>query len=143
METTVKYRRNYRFLGRTKSRRKKILVKTSRHFAWRVGIIDEVYLNLIVRLSRRKITTSLWILHWIILAFENYWIVLLKSPHHRPKESETRLVDPKKKMSGFVKIHANMDPKHRDRLAFIKLYLEHLKRNKPYYHVRLKKELKF
>jgi peptide chain release factor 3 len=41
-------------------------------------------------------------------------------------------------MSGFVfKIHANMDPKHRDRLAFIKLFL--FERNKPYYHVRLKK----
>jgi peptide chain release factor 3 len=41
----------------------------------------------------------------------------------RPKDPETRLVDPKEeKMTGFVfKIHANMDPKHRDRLAFIKI----------------------
>lgn len=31
-------------------------------------------------------------------------------------------------MSGFVfKIHANMDPKHRDRLAFIKIVSELLK----------------
>jgi peptide chain release factor 3 len=44
------------------------------------------------------------------------------APSPRPKESETRLVDPKEKMTGFVfKIHANMDPKHRDRLAFIKV----------------------
>ncbi len=45
------------------------------------------------------------------------------APSPRPKESETRLVDPKEeKMSGFVfKIHANMDPKPRDRLAFIKI----------------------
>ncbi len=45
------------------------------------------------------------------------------APSPRPKDSETRLVDPKEeKMTGFVfKIHANMDPKHRDRLAFIKI----------------------
>jgi peptide chain release factor 3 len=42
-------------------------------------------------------------------------------------------------MSGFVfKIHANMDPKHRDRLAFIKIVSE-LWKKKPYYHVRQKK----
>jgi peptide chain release factor 3 len=53
------------------------------------------------------------------------------------KDSETRLVDPKRKMSGFVfKIHANMDPKHRDRLAFIKIVSGTFERNKPYYHVR-------
>jgi peptide chain release factor 3 len=34
-----------------------------------------------------------------------------------------------------------MDPKHRDRLAFIKLYLEHLKEQAVLPHVRLK-ELK-
>jgi peptide chain release factor 3 len=67
------------------------------------------------------------------------------APSPRPKESETRLVDPKEeKMSGFVfKIHANMDPKHRDRLAFIKIVSGTFERNKPYYHVRQKKNLKF
>ena len=67
------------------------------------------------------------------------------APSPRAKESETRLVDPKEeKMSGFVfKIHANMDPKHRDRLAFIKIVSGTFERNKPYYHVRQKKNLKF
>jgi peptide chain release factor 3 len=67
------------------------------------------------------------------------------APSPRPKDSETRLVDPKEeKMSGFVfKIHANMDPKHRDRLAFIKIVSGTFERNKPYYHVRQKKNLKF
>jgi peptide chain release factor 3 len=47
-------------------------------------------------------------------------------------------------MSGFVfKIHANMDPKHRDRLAFIKIVSGTFERNKPYSHVRLNKSLKF
>src|SRR5688572_21088017 len=62
------------------------------------------------------------------------------APSPRPKDSETRLVDPKEeKMTGFVfKIHANMDPKHRDRLAFIKIVSGTFERNKPYYHVRQK-----
>jgi peptide chain release factor 3 len=38
------------------------------------------------------------------------------------------------------KIHANMDPKHRDRLAFIKIVSGTFERNKPYLHVRLRKK---
>lgn len=67
------------------------------------------------------------------------------APSPRPKDSETRLVDPKEeKMSGFVfKIHANMDPKHRDRLAFLKIVSGTFERNKPYLHVRQNKNMKF
>ena len=50
------------------------------------------------------------------------------APNPQPKMAEERLVNSKEqKMSGFVfKIHANMDPKHRDRLAFVKIVSEHL-----------------
>lgn len=67
------------------------------------------------------------------------------APTPKPKESDTRLVNPEEeKLSGFVfKIHANMDPKHRDRLAFIKIVSGTFERNKPYLHVRLNKNLKF
>jgi len=67
------------------------------------------------------------------------------APSPRPKESESRLIDPTEtKMSGFVfKIHANMDPKHRDRLAFVKIVSGTFERNKPYLHVRQNKNLKF
>ncbi|MFY8189117.1 MAG: peptide chain release factor 3 [Flavobacterium sp.] len=67
------------------------------------------------------------------------------APSPRPKNSDTRLIHPEEeKMSGFVfKIHANMDPKHRDRLAFIKIVSGTFERNKPYQHVRLNKSLKF
>ena len=67
------------------------------------------------------------------------------APSPKPKESDTRLVNPEEeKLSGFVfKIHANMDPKHRDRLAFIKIVSGTFERNKPYTHVRLNKVLKF
>ncbi len=67
------------------------------------------------------------------------------APEPQPKHSDTRLVDSKEeKLSGFVfKIHANMDPNHRNRLAFIKIVSGTFKRNTPYYHVRLGKNFKF
>ena len=67
------------------------------------------------------------------------------APMPRPKASLERLVNPEEeKFSGFVfKIHANMDPKHRDRLAFIKIVSGIFKRNTPYLHVRKNKKLKF
>ena len=67
------------------------------------------------------------------------------APNPQPKHAEERLVDSKEeKLSGFVfKIHANMDPKHRDRLAFVKIVSGTFKRNVPYLHVRHNKKLKF
>ncbi len=47
-------------------------------------------------------------------------------------------------MSGFVfKIHANLDPNHRDRTAFFKICSGTFQRNTFYYHTRLKKKLRF
>ena len=67
------------------------------------------------------------------------------APSPQPKKAEERLVDSKEeKMTGFVfKIHANMDPKHRDRLAFVKIVSGTFKRNSPYLHVRNGKKVKF
>jgi peptide chain release factor 3 len=67
------------------------------------------------------------------------------APKPRPKNSEERLVRPDEdKFTGFVfKIHANMDPNHRNRLAFIKVVSGEFKRNTQYLHVRHNKKLKF
>ncbi|RAV30456.1 peptide chain release factor 3 [Sinomicrobium soli] len=67
------------------------------------------------------------------------------APFPRPKQSEERLVKPEEEsFTGFVfKIHANMDPKHRDRLAFVKIVSGTFERNTPYLHVRHNKKLKF
>ncbi len=67
------------------------------------------------------------------------------APTPRPKESDSRLVKPNENdFSGFVfKIHANMDPKHRDRLAFVKIVSGTFNRNTPYLHVRNNKKMKF
>jgi peptide chain release factor 3 len=67
------------------------------------------------------------------------------APSPLPKESEERLVDPyENKFTGFIfKIHANMDPKHRDRLAFVKIVSGMFRRNTNYKHIRLGRNIKF
>ena len=67
------------------------------------------------------------------------------APSPRPSTTETRNIEPsEQKMTGFIfKIHANMDPNHRDRLAFMKICSGTFERNKNYLHVRSGKQLKF
>lgn len=67
------------------------------------------------------------------------------SPFPRGRDTDTGPVEPSdKKFSGFVfKIHANLDPKHRDRIAFLRIVSGKFERNKFYNHVRLGKKLKF
>ena len=67
------------------------------------------------------------------------------APSPQPKKAEERLVDSKEeKLTGLVfKIHANMDPKHRDRLAFVKIVSGTFNRNTQYLHVRNNKKMKF
>ncbi len=67
------------------------------------------------------------------------------APSPRPSTTETRPVEPDEaKLTGFVfKIHANMDPNHRDRIAFLKICSGTFERNKNYLHVRSGKQMKF
>jgi len=60
------------------------------------------------------------------------------APYPTPKAAEERQVAPEEsKFSGFVfKIHANMNPKHRDRIAFLRIVSGKFERNTLYYHVR-------
>jgi peptide chain release factor 3 len=61
------------------------------------------------------------------------------------RQAEERLVRPEEsKFSGFVfKIHANLDPNHRDRIAFLRVCSGKFERNTFYHHVRLGKKLRF
>jgi peptide chain release factor 3 len=67
------------------------------------------------------------------------------APSPRGVLTEEREVFPDEpKFSGFVfKIHANMDPNHRDRLAFIKIVSGVFERNTAYIHIRTGRQLKF
>ncbi|MBL4651996.1 MAG: peptide chain release factor 3, partial [Flavobacteriales bacterium] len=61
------------------------------------------------------------------------------------RDTDVRTVEPNdKNFTGFVfKIHANLDPKHRDRIAFLRICSGKFERNKFYKHVRLDKKFKF
>lgn len=67
------------------------------------------------------------------------------APSPRPKKSEERLVHPEEEtFTGFVfKIHANIDPNHRSRIAFVKICSGMFERNKNYRHIRLEKNFKY
>lgn len=65
------------------------------------------------------------------------------APPPRPQVASERMVQPSDpKVSGFVfKIQANMDPKHRDRIAFVRLASGHFKRGLKMKQVRTGKTL--
>ena len=67
------------------------------------------------------------------------------APAPLPRETEERKVEPEETtFSGFVfKIHANIDPRHRDRIAFLRICSGKFERNTNYYHVRQERNLKF
>ncbi|MEL6865771.1 MAG: peptide chain release factor 3 [Bacteroidota bacterium] len=67
------------------------------------------------------------------------------APWPLSRQTEERLVDPQEdQFSGFVfKIHANIDPRHRDRIAFLRICSGKFERNTNYLHVRQNRKLRF
>ncbi len=67
------------------------------------------------------------------------------APNPKSREAVQREVLANEKgFSGFVfKIHANLDPNHRDRIAFLRVCSGKFERNTFYFHTRLNKKLKF
>ncbi len=65
------------------------------------------------------------------------------APGPRPRQAMERVVQPQEPaLSGFVfKIQANMDPKHRDRMAFLRICSGTFTRGMKLLHVRLGKEV--
>ena len=66
-----------------------------------------------------------------------------RAPSPRPQEARERMVEPTEpKFSGFIfKIQANMDPKHRDRIAFARICSGQFKRGMKLKHIRTGKTL--
>src|SRR5210317_1769229 len=69
---------------------------------------------------------------------------VVHAPSPLPRESEQRDVDPTEdKLTGFVfKIQANMDPGHRDRIAFMRICSGQYQKGVRVLHVRSGKEMK-
>ncbi len=71
------------------------------------------------------------------------FIKISPPPGDRPSDAGV-IHSTDKNFTGFVfKIHANLDPRHRDRIAFIRICSGRFERNKFYHHVRLDKDLRF
>src|SRR5690606_23922172 len=66
------------------------------------------------------------------------------APQPLSRAARERVVEPtEEKFSGFVfKIQANMDPKHRDRIAFMRICSGKYEKGMKMRHVRIKKDLK-
>jgi peptide chain release factor 3 len=64
-------------------------------------------------------------------------------PEPQPQTAQPRTILPEEKnVTGFVfKVQANMDPKHRDRVAFVRMASGHFKRGMKLTHVRSKKPM--
>jgi len=64
-------------------------------------------------------------------------------PEPQVQTAQPRNIAPEeKKVAGFVfKVQANMDPKHRDRVAFVRLASGHFHRGQKLTHVRSKKQM--
>lgn len=71
------------------------------------------------------------------------FITIAPTPLGRP--TSTRMIEAgEDKFTGFVfKIHANLDPRHRDRIAFLRVVSGEFKRNTYYKHCRLDKDMRF
>lgn len=67
------------------------------------------------------------------------------APPPGPRPTDSGEVDPSDPhFSGFIfKIHANLDPNHRDRIAFLRVCSGRFQRNAYYHHVRLGKQVRF
>lgn len=65
------------------------------------------------------------------------------APNTQARETTTRLVKPEEeKFTGFVfKIQANMDPAHRDRIAFLRVCSGNYKKGMRMFHVRQDREI--
>ncbi|MBI4930271.1 MAG: peptide chain release factor 3 [Bacteroidetes bacterium] len=67
------------------------------------------------------------------------------APPPLARQIDKRIINPEEEaFTGFVfKIHANLDPNHRDRIAFCRICSGRFERNKFYHHVRLDKQVRF
>lgn len=67
------------------------------------------------------------------------------APSPTRSEAHERVVRPDEPdFTGYIfKIHANLDPKHRNRMAFMRVCSGVFQRNSMYYHPRLKRKMRF
>ncbi len=67
------------------------------------------------------------------------------APPPRERETDKRFIKPEEEtFSGFIfKIHANLDPRHRDRIAFLRVCSGKFEKDRFFRHIRLGKDIRF
>jgi len=112
-----------------------------------VELVDGVYGTLDLEAYRAGRTAPVF----FGSAFNNFgvkevldtFVRIAPPPGPRPTDQGEVMPD-QPKFSGFVfKIHANLDPNHRDRIAFLRVCSGRFVRNTYYHHVRLDKDVRF
>lgn len=70
--------------------------------------------------------------------------ILDMAPSPVPRETEQGIIDPTSEVfSGFVfKVQANIDPRHRDRMAFLRVCSGHFRKDMTVYHPRLERDVR-
>ncbi|MDZ4230744.1 MAG: peptide chain release factor 3, partial [Dehalococcoidales bacterium] len=70
--------------------------------------------------------------------------ILDLAPPPVPRETEEGIIDPNSEVfSGFVfKVQANIDPRHRDRMAFLRICSGHFRKDMTVYHPRLGRDVR-
>ena len=107
----------------------------------------EMARELLPRLNRQALLDGTMTPIWFGSAINSFGVQELMhgianfGPEPQPQQAKPRKILPdEKKVTGFVfKVQANMDPKHRDRVAFLRLASGHFKRGDKLTHVRSKK----
>ncbi len=117
-----------------------------------VGLIQGVYPSFDLELFRAGEASPVFfgsaVNNFGVQALLDCFVDIAPSPLAREAktggEETTRFVDPvEEKFTGLIfKIHANLDPKHRDRIAFMRVCSGTFERNREYYHVRSGKSYK-
>jgi peptide chain release factor 3 len=97
------------------------------------------------RFRRGELTPVFWgsaLTNFGVQPFLEYFLKLAPAP--APRLSDKGLIDPtSNRFTGFVfKIQANMNPAHRDRIAFVRIVSGRFERGMSVKHVRLGKEIK-
>ncbi len=79
-----------------------------------------------------------------VSVFLDFFCKYAPGPQPRPTKDPTKTVEPlSDRLTGFVfKIQANMDRRHRDRVAFIRLCSGRFERGMKVHHARLKREVR-
>jgi peptide chain release factor 3 len=117
-----------------------------REFSEQIELVDGVY----ERFSAEKFLKGEQTPVFFGSAINNFGVeMLLKkfcevAPKPQPRQALERKVEPQEpKFSGFIfKIQANMDARHRDRIAFLRICSGKFSKGMDAYHVRLKKKFK-